>query len=114
MNEEGSSVSFTYRQLRKDSIKYAEFLDTYAPCIAGEALWHDRGMNVLDCAGNNTNRLAELLTVSDEAFLVVCFVNYHARWNAEYDNIVAKVSVAVTVVSLCMFLFVNTNMLLVL
>ena len=79
----------TYNQLRPGNLNYAEFIDTYAPCMVGEAAWNVGGGNVLETI--TLEQFHCLLSPSDEAFLVAAFGNYHNRWNAEYENSLKQV-----------------------
>lgn len=83
------NVYKTYNQLRPGNLNYAEFIDTYAPCMVGEAAWNVGGGNVLETI--TLEQFHCLLSPSDEAFLVAAFGNYHNRWNAEYENSVKQV-----------------------
>ena len=91
MSQTGTAY-YTYQQLRTGSIDYADFIDTYAPCIVGDALWNDRGGNVVNACVQRNKDFNDLVSVSDEAFLVAAFINYHSKWTAEYENAEKKVS----------------------
>lgn len=84
----------TYHLGRSGGVWYAEFLDTYAPCIVGDAIWNEPRVNVMDAVVNKKTRtLDSILTTSNEGFLVVAFANYHDRWTEDYRRAVAAVSV---------------------
>jgi hypothetical protein len=49
----------------------------FGPTVLGTSEWRDHA---------NTCAMTELLTVSDEAFLLVVLDNYHTRWDAMVDR----------------------------
>ena len=62
---------------------YITFIDTFAPCIVGKKIWNDPTFPMKRVA---EGKLAfdNILTVSDEAFLVLCMRNYRERWLEEF------------------------------
>jgi hypothetical protein len=53
---------------------YIQFISHFGPAFTGMALWNN----------NKTNKLvSELLTITDEAFIHLCIINYSAAWKAQ-------------------------------
>jgi len=53
---------------------YIKFLCYFGPALTGTAFWNN----------NKTTKLVhDLLTISDEAFIHLCIVNYSATWKAQ-------------------------------
>jgi hypothetical protein len=50
------------------------------------------------CGSNNRTFERFVLSISDEAFLLVVLENYSARWQAEYANDIKKVSTCARVI----------------
>ena len=63
---------------KRNQVKeYIEFLSRFGPAVTGTACWNN----------NKTNKLvSELLTVTDEAFIHLCIINYSATWKAQEKN----------------------------
>jgi hypothetical protein len=53
---------------------YVKFLCYFGPAITGTSFWNNNKMN------KSAN---ELLTISDEAFIHLCIINYSATWKAQ-------------------------------
>lgn len=68
--------------MRGNSGVYMHFIDMFAPCIVGDAVWNAKP-NPLDRVVQQGARLDTVLTVSDEAFMLLCFRNYSAKWKGE-------------------------------
>jgi hypothetical protein len=70
--------------LRKNICHYAQIIDTYAPCIVGSGKWNNDVNMEANCA--TTDRALwnkNILSISDEAFMLLCLINYGKRWFAE-------------------------------
>jgi hypothetical protein len=52
---------------------YVQFLCNFGPAITGTSFWNNNNMSI------SAN---ELLTISDEAFIHLCIINYSATWKA--------------------------------
>jgi hypothetical protein len=70
--------------MRDNICYYAQIIDTFAPCIVGSCRWN----NVLNMENNcaTTDRKVwskKILSISDEAFILLCLINYGRRWFAE-------------------------------
>jgi hypothetical protein len=54
---------------------YIKFICYFGPALTGVAFWRKN---------NNTTKSAHhLLTISDEAFIHLCIINYSATWKAQ-------------------------------
>jgi hypothetical protein len=53
---------------------YVQFLCNFGPAITGTSFWNNNKMN------KSAN---ELLTISSEAFIHLCIINYSATWKAQ-------------------------------
>lgn len=53
---------------------YIKFLTYYGPALTGTSFWNNN---------KTTKSVHELLTISDEAFIHLCIVNYSATWKAQ-------------------------------
>ena len=59
---------------RKNVNEYIKFINHFGPALRGMAFWNN----------NKTTKLvSELLTVTDEAFIHLCIINYSATWKAQ-------------------------------
>jgi hypothetical protein len=56
---------------------YIKFLTYYGPALTGTYFWNNN---------KTTKSVHELLTISDEAFIHLCIVNYSATWKAQEKN----------------------------
>ena len=61
---------------RKQVHQYIKFINHFGPALTGVATW-----NKNKTAGNKAP--SELLTVTDEAFIHLCIINYSATWKAQ-------------------------------
>jgi hypothetical protein len=61
---------------RKEVNSYIKFINHFGPALTGVAAWNNN-----KTTGNKGP--SELLTVTDEAFIHLCIVNYSATWNAQ-------------------------------
>jgi hypothetical protein len=53
---------------------YIKFYMTFGPAVTGATFWNN----------NKTTTMAnELLTITDEAFIHLCIINYSATWKAQ-------------------------------
>jgi tryptophanyl-tRNA synthetase len=53
---------------------YFQFLCNFGPAMTGMSFWNNNKMS------KSAN---ELLTISDEAFIHLCIINYSATWKAQ-------------------------------
>jgi hypothetical protein len=78
--------------MRKNICHYANIIDTFAPCIVGSGRWNNDVNMQINC--NTSDRKVwsqKILSVSDEAFLLLCLLNYAERWCAELSREAKKV-----------------------
>jgi hypothetical protein len=66
-------------ELRKNIVHYITFIDTFAPCLVGNSKWN----NTMQDQRVGPSSFNELLSTSDETFLVLVILNYAPRWYAE-------------------------------
>jgi hypothetical protein len=86
--------------MRKNICHYAQIIDIYAPCIKTSARWHDDVNKEENCT--TTNRKVwnkKILSISDEAFILLCLINYGKRWFAEVLKVKKKVRKVILLVS---------------
>ena len=81
----GSDDDIAYMlQLRQNQVHYISLIDVFAPCIVSNSLWNDDALMAAYCGDSNQQNFQDyVLTISDEAFLLLVLVNYAARWSAE-------------------------------
>jgi hypothetical protein len=53
---------------------YIKFYIYFGPALTGVTFWNNN---------KNTKMADELLTISDEAFIHLCIINYSATWKAQ-------------------------------
>ena len=53
---------------------YIKFIGKFGPAMTGVSFWNNNKTNTV---------LSELLTVTDEAFIHLCMVNYAPTWKAQ-------------------------------
>jgi len=58
----------------KGGDEYIEFIAKFGPAMAGVSYWNNNKANTV---------VSELLTVSDEAFIHLCIINYGQTWKAQ-------------------------------
>lgn len=68
--------------LRQNIVDYVDFIHIFAPCVVSCAKWKDH-QSFDRLQSGNAMALNELLTPSDEAFILLVFLNYAERWFAE-------------------------------
>jgi len=59
---------------RKERNDYIKFISHFGPALTGTAFWNNN---------KTTKLLSELLTITDEAFIHLCIINYSATWKAQ-------------------------------
>ena len=84
--------------MRADVCHYCAILDMFAPCIVSYRTWNDdANMNCYCCTTDLKLFNAHMLSVSDEAILLLVLINGGARWMAEIKREFGKVSCRSTV-----------------
>ena len=53
---------------------YIKFISHFGPALTGTAFWNNN---------KNTKLVSEILTITDEAFIHLCIINYSATWKAQ-------------------------------
>ena len=76
---------------RVDSNDYIKFISHFAPALTGVAFWNNNKM---------IKPVSELLTVTDEAFILICIINYSATWKAQEQQKSGETDVQVPVSSI--------------
>jgi hypothetical protein len=73
----------------RDNIWYnVQIINTYAPCIVGSSRWNNIVNMETHCATTDRNVWCKkILSISDEAFILLCLINYGKRWFAEFVNV---------------------------
>lgn len=72
-NKKGSVLQKALVEKRRAQKEYIEVLLHFGPALKGKKEWR---------AGIKVMHIDKYLTVSDEAFLAVCIINYGERWMA--------------------------------
>jgi hypothetical protein len=87
--------------MRTNMVHYVQLIDLYAPCVVSKRAWNNEANMATYCG--SSNRLFErfVLSIRDEAFLLVVLDNYSARWQAEYANNIKKVKTCTRVITWC-------------
>jgi hypothetical protein len=80
--------------MRDNICYYAQIIDTYAPCIVGSSRWNNIVNMATHCATTDRKVWSKkILSISDEAFILLCLINYGKRWLGELvkaENMVRK------------------------
>ena len=80
-------------QMRTNCVFYCALLDTYGPGIMGYHTWNDDKNMSSFCATSDLKIFAKhVMSVSDEAFLLLVLLNSAPRWMAEIRRDESKVS----------------------
>ena len=82
-------------QLRENQVHYVPCLDTYSACIISNKIWNDDQLMEKFCGSDQVAFYEQILTISDEAFLLLVLINSAARWKAEISLEHKKVSIVV-------------------
>ena len=68
--------------------EYVTFINHFGPALTGMAFWNN----------NKTTKLvSELLTITDEAFIHLCIINYSATWKAQEKQKLGETDVEIPV-----------------
>lgn len=79
-------------QMRANCAFYCEVLDHYAPAVVGVTKWNNDTNMQMFCTTHDTKAFAKhVLTVSDEAFIILVLINASPRWMAEIIRAESKV-----------------------
>jgi hypothetical protein len=66
--------AMTLKQNPINADTYIKFYIYFGPALTGVTFWNNN---------KNTKMADELLTISDEAFIHLCFINYSVTWKAQ-------------------------------
>ena len=70
--------------MRDNICYYAQIIDTYAPCIVGSSRWNNIVNMENHCATTDRKVWSKkILSISDEAFILLSLINYGKRWFAD-------------------------------
>ena len=79
-------------------VHYVHLIDTYAPSVVSSRAWNNES-NMRDfCRTDDAVFERHVLSISDEAFLLVVLINYAPRWHVENANEIKEVGVCAWVV----------------
>ena len=59
---------------RKQMGDYIKFISHFGPAVTGMTFWN---------SNKTTKAISEVLTITDEAFIHLCIINYSATWMAQ-------------------------------
>jgi hypothetical protein len=76
------------RENKDDS--YLKFISHFGPALTGTTFWN---------INKNTKLVSEILTITDEAFIHLCIINYSATWKAQEQIKSGEINVQVPVSS---------------
>ena len=68
-------------------------IDTYAPSVVSNRAWNNESNMRDDCRSDDVVFERHVLSISDEAFLLIVLINYASRWHVEYANKIKEVRV---------------------
>lgn len=80
MDENGE---YEFLEQRVCASDYAIFIDKFASAVVGNKNWGRNKDNPMTEVIEGNKCFNDLMTVSDEAFINVCFRNYRERWFEE-------------------------------
>ena len=72
--------------MRSNIVNYVHVIDIYAPCVVKSSIWNRNTFMMQYCGDNASNFHEYVLSISDEAFLLLVFINYSATWMAEIED----------------------------
>lgn len=88
----GSDADMQYMlAMRQNMVHYVNLIDMYAPCIVSSEAWNNTSRMKTYCGDSMQLFQNHILSVSDEAFLLLILINYTATWKAELDLEMDKV-----------------------
>jgi hypothetical protein len=88
---------------RQDTNTYIKFINQFGPAVTGVAFWNNN---------KTTKKLSDLLTISDEAFIHLCIINYSATWKAQEKKKSGETNIEIPVSSIhcqCWFEVIVTS-----
>lgn len=89
----GSDEDITYiLKMRENTIHYVSFIDMFAPCVVSVKKWDNLAEMERACTSVDGETFNNMLTVSDEVFMLLVIENYANKWFAENTLQQEKVS----------------------
>ena len=80
-------------RMRQNLVNYTQFIDDYAPCVVSSRVWNNNSNMANFCATTDPVLFNDkVLSQSDEAFMLLVFINYVERWAQELVRDKRKVS----------------------
>lgn len=70
-------------KMRENTIHYVSFIDMFAPCVVSVKKWDNVKEMETACTGADGDLFNKMLTISDEAFMLLVMENYATKWFAE-------------------------------
>ena len=67
---------------------YIEFISHFGPAVTRMVFWNNN---------KTTKHVSELLTITDEAFIHLCIINYSATWKAQEKQTLKEMDVEIPV-----------------
>jgi hypothetical protein len=80
-------------ELRENMVHYVHLIDTYAPSVVSSRAMNNASDMRDYCRTDDVVFERHVLSISDEAFLLVVLINYAPRWHVEYANEIKEVRV---------------------
>jgi hypothetical protein len=78
--------------MRRNLVHYVTLINIYAPRIVSTRVWNDQANMKRNCTGNEKLFQNHVLSISDEAFMLLVLINYTATWMQEIQEEHRKVS----------------------
>jgi hypothetical protein len=98
----------TLLAMRSNIVNYVHLIDIYAPCVVKSSIWNRDAIMTQYCGDNASNFHEYILSISDEAFLLLVLINYSATWMAEIEEEHRKVRLVLIVCVPC-YSFIARN-----
>lgn len=73
-------------RMRQNLVHYVHLVHIYAPCIVSSRLWNDKTNMLRNCTDNEQLFRENVLTISDEAFMLLVLINYSKTWMQEIQD----------------------------
>ena len=85
---------------RQHMNEYIKFISHFGPALRGMAFWN---------ANKTTKLVSELITITNEAFIHLCIINYSATWKAQERKKAGETDVEVPVSIICRVFICDCN-----
>lgn len=73
-------------RMRQNLVHYVHLVRIYAPCIVSSRVWNDKTNMLRNCTDNEQLFRENVLTISDEAFMLLVLINYSKTWMQEIQD----------------------------